>query len=174
MKIDTLEEAFIHGLSDIYSAEKQLIKALPKMAQASSNAALAEGFNTHLEETRIQIERIQKLVEEEGLELDTSVECKAMKGLVAEGDETIAEIEEGPIRDVMLIVAAQKVEHYEIATYGSLVEIADQLGYNTAVDLLSETLEEERATDEKLTTLAVEEVNEDALTVSEERPNHAA
>lgn len=174
MKIDTLEEAFIHGLSDIYSGEKQLIKALPKMAQACSNAQLAEGFKTHLEETKGQIDRIHELVEVEGLELDTSVECKAMKGLVAEGDETIKDIEEGPIRDVMLIVAAQKVEHYEIATYGSLVEIANQLGYDKAVALLSETLEEERATDEKLTDLAVNEVNEDALEFSGSDTQHAA
>lgn len=173
MKIDSLYEAFIHGLSDIYSAEKQLTSALPKMAEAATNSSLANGFRTHLEETRGQIQRIQKAVEAEGLELDTSVECKAMKGLVAEGDETIKDIEKGPILDAMLIVAAQKVEHYEIAAYGSLVEIANQLGYNTAAELLSETLEEERATDEKLTDIAVDEVNQDALDMYDDT-QHAA
>ena len=173
MKIDTLHEAFVHGLSDIYSAEKQLTKALPKMAEAATNPTLANGFRTHLEETRGQIERIQQAVEAEGIELDTSVECKAMKGLIAEGDETIKEIEKGPILDVMLIVAAQKVEHYEIAAYGSLVEIANQLGYADAADLLAETLEEERSTDEKLTTIAVDEVNEDAVEM-EGDTQHAA
>lgn len=167
MKIATLEEAFVHGLSDIYSAEQQLTKALPKMAKAASNENLAAGFTAHLEETKGQIARIDHIVEAEGIELE-KMECKAMKGLVEEGDETIKEIEEGPVRDAMLIVAAQKVEHYEIATYGSLVEIANQLGYETAVQLLGETLEEEKATDEKLNTLAVEEVNEEAMDASED------
>ena len=161
-KITTLEEAFIHGLSDIYSAEKQLTKALPKMAKASTNPMLAEGFQTHLEETKGQIDRIDQLVENLGIKLQR-MKCKAMEGLVEEGDETIEEIEEGPIRDVMLIAGAQKVEHYEIATYGCLVEIAKKLGYKDAVKLLNETLAEEKATDEKLTQLAISNVNDEAL-----------
>src|SRR4051812_41342055 len=121
MKIHSLEEAFVHGLSDIYSAEKQLVKALPKLAKASSNPKLAEGFEKHLEETIGQVERIDQIVEETGIKLER-MKCKAMEGLVEEGDETIKEIEEGPVRDVMLIAGAQKVEHYEIATYGCLIE----------------------------------------------------
>ena len=165
MKITTLEEAFIHGLSDVYSAEKQLTKALPKMAKAATNPKLAEGFTMHLEETENQVARIDQLVEEHGLKLQR-IKCKAMEGLVEEGDETIKEIEAGPVRDVMLIAGAQKVEHYEIATYGSLVEMAKKLGLKTAAKLLSETLQEEKATDEKLTKLAIANVNDEALSMA--------
>jgi ferritin-like metal-binding protein YciE len=161
-KITTLEEAFIHGLSDIYSAEKQLLKALPKLARAASNPDLSQGFTTHCEETQGQVERIDQIVEQEGLKLKR-VKCLAMEGLVEEGQETIDEIEKGPVRDVMLIVGAQKVEHYEISTYGSLIAIAKALGYTKAAKLLADTLVEEKATDEKLGTIASSSVNKDAL-----------
>jgi ferritin-like metal-binding protein YciE len=161
MKIKTLEEAFVHGLSDIYSAEKQLVKALPKLAKASSNPKLAEGFEKHLVETEGQVARIDKIVEESGIKLQR-IKCKAMEGLVEEGQETIKEIEEGPVRDVMLIAGAQKVEHYEIAAYGSLIEIAKQLGHINAARLLADTLKEEKATDEILSKLAISDVNEEA------------
>ena len=161
-KITTLEEAFVHALSDIYSAEKQLTKALPKMAKAASNASLADGFTTHLEETQGQIERIDQIVELTGIKLKR-VKCLAMEGLVEEGAETIDEIEKGPVRDSMLIVAGQKVEHYEIASYGALVTLAKSLGHNDAAKLLAETLAEEKATDEKLNALALAEVNKEAL-----------
>jgi ferritin-like metal-binding protein YciE len=161
-QITTLEEAFIHGLSDIYSAEQQLAKALPKMAKAASNEELASGFEEHLEETKAQIERIDQIVEDLEIDLE-SMTCEAMKGLVEEDKEVIREVKKGPIRDVMLIAGAQKVEHYEIASYGCLVEIARQLGYEEAVELLEETLEEEKATDEKLTQIAISSVNEEAL-----------
>jgi ferritin-like metal-binding protein YciE len=164
--ITTLEEAFIHGLSDIYSAEKQLTKALPKLAKAASNEELAQGFLDHLEETEGQIERIEQIVDREGLRLER-MKCKAMEGLIEEGNETAEEIEEGPVRDVMLIAGAQKVEHYEIAAYGCLVEIAKQLGFEEAAELLEETLEEEKATDEKLTELAISDINEEALNLEE-------
>ncbi len=162
MKITTLEEAFVHGLSDIYSAEKQLVKALPKMAKAATNQQLADGFTQHLEETQGQVERIDQIVEITGLKLKR-IKCAAMEGLVEEGKEVIEEIEAGPVRDVMLIAGAQKVEHYEIATYGCLVEIAKKLGYPEAAELLAETLTEEKATDEKLTKLAISNVNDEAL-----------
>jgi ferritin-like metal-binding protein YciE len=161
-KITSLEDAFIHALSDIYSAEKQLTKALPKLAKAASNAQLAEGFTTHLEETQGQIERIDQIVDTTGIKLKR-IKCLAMEGLVEEGAETIEEIEKGPVRDAMLIVGAQKVEHYEIAAYGSLVTIAKSLGYTDAARLLGETLAEEKATDEKLSTIALSEVNQEAL-----------
>ncbi len=161
-KITTLEEAFVHALSDIYSAEKQLTKALPKMAKAASNASLADGFTIHLEETQGQVERIDQIVELTGIKLKR-VKCLAMEGLVEEGAETIDEIEKGPVRDSMLIVAGQKVEHYEIAAYGALVTLAKSLGHNDAAKLLSETLAEEKATDEKLNALALSEVNKEAL-----------
>ncbi len=162
MKIRTLEEAFIHGLSDIYSAEKQMTKALPKLAKASSNPKLAEGFMMHLEETQGQIKRIDEIVEKTGIKLQR-MKCKAMEGLVEEGDEVVKEIEKGAVRDVMLIVGGQKVEHYEIAAYGGLIEMAKKLGLKDAVRLLGETLVEEKATDEKLTKLAISNVNEEAL-----------
>ena len=161
-KITSLEEAFIHGLSDIYSAEKQLVKALPKFAKAASNPKLAEGFMNHLEETQGQVERIDEIVENLEIKLERMT-CKAMEGLVEEGDETAKEIEKGPVRDVMLIAGAQKVEHYEIASYGCLVEIAKKLGYKDAAKLLTETLEEEKATDEKLNKIAISNVNDEAL-----------
>ncbi len=164
-KIKSLEDAFIHELSDIYSAEKQLVKALPKLAKASSNADLADGFNTHCEETQGQIERIDQIVETMGIKLKR-IKCLAMEGLVAEGQETVEEIEQGPVRDAMLIVGAQKVEHYEIAAYGGLVTLARSLGYDDAAQLLKETLAEEKATDEKLSKVALSQVNQEALAQS--------
>ena len=161
MKITTLEEAFIHGLSDIYSAEKQLTKALPKMAKAATNPKLSEGFTTHLTETEGQVERIDQIVENTGLKLKR-IKCAAMEGLIKESKEVIDEIEKGAVRDVMLIAGAQKVEHYEIASYGCLVEMAKKLGYTEAAQLLAETLAEEKATDEKLTKLAISNVNDEA------------
>ncbi len=162
MKITTLEEAFIHGLSDVYSAEKQLVKALPKMAKAATNPELRDGFTLHLEETQGQVERIDQIVEITGLKLKR-IKCAAMEGLVEEGKEVIEEIEAGPVRDVMLIAGGQKVEHYEIATYGCLVEMAKKLGYAEAAQLLADTLVEEKATDEKLTKLAISKVNDEAM-----------
>ncbi|HEU5048499.1 MAG TPA: ferritin-like domain-containing protein [Rickettsiales bacterium] len=161
-KITSLEEAFIHGLSDIYSAEKQLTKALPKLAKASTHPKLAEGFEQHLQETEGQVERIDQIVEALDIKLQR-ISCKAMEGLIEEGKETIEEIEAGPVRDVMLIAGAQKVEHYEIATYGSLIAIAKELGYEEAVSLLQDTLKEEKATDEKLNKIAMSDVNKEAL-----------
>lgn len=166
-KITTLQEAFIHGLSDTYSAEKQMTKALPKLAKAATNEQLIQGFQDHLGETEGQIERLDKIVELLGIKLER-IKCKAMEGLVEEGDEVIKEIEKGPIRDVMLIAGAQKVEHYEIASYGCLVEMARGLGHDEVAELLEESLEEEKATDEKLTEIAVSSVNEEAMGLEEE------
>jgi ferritin-like metal-binding protein YciE len=153
MAIKTAEDLFVHELSDIYSAEKQLTKALPRLARASSNPALAEAFTAHLEETQGQVERIDQIVEALGIKLKR-VKCAAMEGLVEEGKEVIDNIEEGPVRDAALIGGAQKVEHYEIASYGTLAALAKNLGYKDAIPLILETLEEEKATDEKLTLLA--------------------
>lgn len=163
MTAKTFEELFIEELSDIYNAEKQLTKALPKMAEAASNDMLSEGFLKHLEETQGQIARIEQLVEDEGLTLKNK-KCAAMEGLIEEGKQAIDEIEAGPLLDVALIIAAQKVEHYEISGYGSLIELAKLLGYDSAVELLAQTLEEEKSTDEKLTELAVGDINEEAKT----------
>lgn len=162
MKIETLEQAFIHELSDVYSAEKQLTKALPRLSKAATNEQLSQGFQDHLAETESQIERIDQIVEMLEIKLNR-IKCKAMEGLIEEGAEIIKEIEEGPVRDAMLIAAGQKVEHYEIATYGTLVELAKKLGYEEAAALLQETLDEEKATDEKLNMVAIEEVNDEAM-----------
>jgi ferritin-like metal-binding protein YciE len=161
MTAKTLKDLFIHGLSDVYSAEKQLTKALPKLARATTNVHLKEIFTTHLEETRGQIERIDKIVELSGIKLQR-IKCAAMEGLVEEGGELIEEVEKGPVLDAGLIGAAQKVEHYEIATYGTLAALAKKLGEKETVKLLLETLAEEKAADEKLTKLADTEVTDEA------------
>jgi ferritin-like metal-binding protein YciE len=147
--MSNLRETFIDGLSDIYDAENQLLKALPKMAQAAENESLKSGFETHLTETKGHVQRLEqvfKLLDEKAKKKT----CKAMKGLIEEGEEVITE-EEG---DAALIAAAQKVEHYEIAGYGSLKAWAEVLGEDEAVQLLEQTLEEEKATDEKLNGVA--------------------
>ena len=161
MTVKTLEDLFVHELSDIYSAEKQLTKALPRLARAADSPKLAGAFETHLEETNGQVERIDKVVDMLGIKLKR-IKCAAMEGLVEEGKEVIEEIEQGPLRDAALIGGAQKVEHYEIASYGTLCAIAKQLGYTDAIKLLKETLVEEKATDEKLTMLAEQGGNQRA------------
>jgi ferritin-like metal-binding protein YciE len=162
MTTRTISDLFIHSLSDIYSAEKQMTKSLPKLARAATNAGLSAAFMTHLEETRGQIERIDQVVESCAIRLKR-IKCVAMEGLIEEGQELIDEIERGPVLDAGLIGAAQKVEHYEIAAYGSIIALAKQLGETHAVTLLLQTLKEEKATDEKLSLLAVEEVAAEAL-----------
>jgi ferritin-like metal-binding protein YciE len=162
MTTRTISDLFIHSLSDIYSAEKQMTKSLPKLARAATHSDLSAAFMTHLEETRGQIERIDQVVESCGIRLKR-VKCVAMEGLVEEGQELIDEIERGPVLDAGLIGAAQKVEHYEIAAYGSIIALAKQLGETHAVTLLLQTLKEEKATDEKLSLLAEEEIAAEAL-----------
>lgn len=149
-KLNTLEDLLIHEIKDLYSAETQLVKALPKMAKAATDPTLKEGFKTHLEETKVHVERLQQVAELLGA-TTRGVTCKAMKGLVEEGAETIEEQAEAPIKDLALIAAAQKVEHYEISGYGSARALAESLGLDDVVDLLTTTLDEEAATDEKLT-----------------------
>ncbi|EAW7762289.1 ferritin-like domain-containing protein [Salmonella enterica] len=162
MNIKTVEDLFIHLLSDTYSAEKQLTKALPKLARATSNEKLSQAFQSHLEETQGQIERIDQIVESEsGIKLKR-MKCVAMEGLIEEANEVIESTEKNEVRDAALIAAAQKVEHYEIASYGTLAPLAEQLGYSKALKLLKETLDEEKQTDLKLTDLAVSNVNKSA------------
>ncbi|MCC8403338.1 ferritin-like domain-containing protein [Paraburkholderia sp. MMS20-SJTN17] len=162
MPTKTLKDLFIHSLSDIYSAEKQMTKSLPKMARASSSPDLRAAFEKHLEETLGQVQRIDQIVETSEIKLKR-VKCVAMEGLVEEGQEQIDEIEKGPVLDTALIAAAQKVEHYEIASYGSLIALARQLGETEAAKLLAETLKEEKATDEALSLLAEEKVAAEAM-----------
>ncbi|WP_263142104.1 ferritin-like domain-containing protein [Pseudomonas sp. RIT-PI-AD] len=157
----TIEDLFIHELSDMYSAEKQITKALPRMARAATNPILVEAFKAHLEETQGQIERIDQLVEASGLKLKR-MKCVAMEGLVEESKELIEEIEKGEVLDAGLIGAAQKVEHYEIASYGTLISMAKFMGLKDAARLLGDTLKEEKATDEKLSAIAEQGGNQAA------------
>ena len=154
MKVKTLLDLFIHDLSDVYSAEKQITRALPKMIRAASEPKLKEAFQHHLEETQGQIERLDQLVEAHEEVRIVRMKCHAFEGLVEEAQEFIEATEPGPVRDAGLIGAAQKVEHYEIATYGTLIALAIKLQLGEASSLLKETLDEEKNTDHKLTSIA--------------------
>lgn len=161
MPAESLHDAFEEELKDVLSAEKQLVKALPKMAKAASNEDLRAGFEEHLEQTKGHVERLEKIFEM----LDKAPrakKCKAMEGLIEEGSEIMEEDADPDVLDAMLIAAAQKVEHYEIATYGTLVAWARRLDMSDAADLLQQTLDEEKETDVKLTELAESSVNASA------------
>jgi len=160
-KMKTLEDLFHHELKDLYSAEKQLTKALPKMAKAATNEDLRTAFETHLEETEVHVERLEKLLGEFGLSL-RGPKCAAMEGLIEEGKEILEEEMEDDVRDAALIAAAQRVEHYEMAGYGCARTFAEQLGHDDAAATLQETLDEERGADEKLTQIAMGGVNQTA------------
>jgi len=158
---NALHELFLEELADIYSAEQQLTKALPKMAKAAESDELREAFEEHLQQTEEQISRLEQVFES----LDESMKrktCKAMQGLIEEGAEIMQEQKGSPAIDAALIAAAQKVEHYEIATYGTLCTWADQMGHQDALDLLKQSIEEEEATDERLTELAESLANQRA------------
>jgi len=162
MQINSVTDLFIHSLSDIYSAEKQLTRALSKLARESSSSELSEAFKKHYEETQGQIERLDQLVEAEPNIKLKRMKCHAMEGLIEEANEVIEATEKGSVRDAGLIAAAQKVEHYEIASYGTLCTLASQLGLKKAQQLLAETLEEEKTTDTLLTKIATSSINQKA------------
>ena len=162
MPLEGLNDLFIDELRGILSAEKQLVKALPKMAKAATSPELRKGFEKHLAETHTHVTRLQEVFESIG-ETARAKTCKAMEGLVAEGAEIIEEDADPDVKDAALIAAAQKVEHYEIATYGTLATWAKQLGHKRALSNLLKTLGEEMATDEKLTELAKSSINADAI-----------
>lgn len=162
MKMKNLEELFRDELFDIYNGEQQLTKALPKMADKATDPRLAEGFRNHLEETEGQVRRIEKIFELLDIK-EKSEKCEAMKGLITEAEELIKNTDEGAVRDAAMITAAQKVEHYEIAAYGSLISLANTLGHMEAASILAETLEEERATDRRLSDLAEGGINQEAM-----------
>ncbi len=167
-KINNLRDVYIEQLKDIYSAETQLTKALPKMAKAASAPDLAKGFEEHLEQTQGHVARLEQIFE--GLdEKPTGKKCKAMEGLIKEGAEAIEEEASDAARDSMLIAAAQRVEHYEIAAYGTVKAFAELLDESEAVELLDQTLQEEVETDEKLTS-AAKTINAEANEEDEEEP----
>jgi ferritin-like metal-binding protein YciE len=161
MKLNTIEDLLHHELKDLYSAEKQLVKALPKMAKAATNTELKAGFDEHLEQTKGHVERLDQIGEILGKKL-TGHTCKAMEGLIEEGSDLISEDADATVRDAGLIGAAQRVEHYEIAGYGTARALATTLGQDEIAELLEETLEEEKETDAKLTELAESAVNAEA------------
>ncbi len=158
----TMEELFYAQLQDVYYAEKQLLKALPKLAKNSTNEQLAEAFTNHRDETEEQVERLEKIFEMMDKK-PRGRKCDAILGIIAEGQEIIEEVDEDAVRDAGLVAAGQAAEHYEIARYGTLIAWAELLGLDDAVGLLTETLEEEKKADELLTGLAEGGVNEAAM-----------
>ena len=166
MPNEGLKELYIDELKDLYNAENQLLKALPKMARAASSDELRQGFEEHLEQTQGHVERLEQIFESME-ETPKGKKCMGMEGLVKEGGEVMDEDFEGAVMDAALIGAAQRVEHYEIAAYGTVSEFAKILGEKEHVSLLEQTLQEEKETDEKLTTLS-EEINAQANSESDE------
>jgi len=157
-----MKELLVHEIQDIYHAEKQLLKALPKVAKKASSPELKEALEKHLKETEGHIERLEEVFEKLGEKPKTEV-CHAMKGLIEEADELLEQKNENEILDAALIGAAQKVEHYEIASYGTIIEWAKNLGEKEVADILGKTLEEEEKTDQLLTDLARRNVNKKAV-----------
>ncbi len=158
MELETLKDLYIHELKDLHSAEKQLTRALPKMAKAASNEQLAKGFKEHLEQTEEHVNRLEQILESHD-QSTRGPKCKGMEGLIEEGSEMIEEDAEDEVRDAGLIAAAQRVEHYEIAGYGCVRTYAELLGDSKGAELLQQTLDEEGATDKKLTELAKTLIN---------------
>jgi ferritin-like metal-binding protein YciE len=162
MALESLQDLFINELKDIYNGEKQLTKALPRLARAAESSELQQAFTKHLRETEAQVDRLERIFGALG-EKPTGKRCKGMEGLVEEGKDILAEEGEEAVLDAALIAAAQKVEHYEIAAYGCLVTYAKLLGHREAEKLLKQTLAEEEATDEALTALGEGGINQAAV-----------
>lgn len=163
MKLENLKDLFVEQLRDLYSAEIQIQKALPKMEKAATLPALKQAYLNHMEQTKVQTNRLQQIFDD--LDIRPSGKtCKGMEGIIAEGEEVIKEDADPAVRDASLIAAAQKVEHYEISGYGTVRTFAQKLGYSQAARLLQQTLDEEKQTDEKLTALAESGVNTAAQT----------
>lgn len=166
MKLDSIDKLFLHELEDLRSAEQQLVEALPKMAKKASSGDLRTAFETHLDQTQEHLQRIDKIMSD--LQLKSSEhKCQAMEGLLAEASEILNADAIDSIRDAAMIGAAQRVEHYEIAGYGTARTYAEMLGYTSAAMLLQQTLDEEKETDELLTSLATANVNIEAQNESE-------
>ena len=158
MELDTLKDLYIDELKDLYSAEKQLVKALPKMAKAANDPQLAEAFRTHLKETRQHADRLEQICRDLGVS-PRGKKCVGMEGLIEEGNELIKEDPDPDVLDAGLISKAQHVEHYEMAGYGTVRTYARQLGFDNQADLLQQTLDEEGKTDHLLTALAESGIN---------------
>ena len=163
----TLHEMLVDEIKDLYHAEKQLTKALPKMAKAATHDDLREAFEMHLEETQEQISRLEEVFEALGEKVKAKP-CKGMAGIIEEGSETMQEDADGAVLDAALIAAAQRAEHYEIGAYGTCIEWARLMGHTEVVALLEQTLAEEKAADKKLTMLAEQEINQAAIAEGEQ------
>jgi ferritin-like metal-binding protein YciE len=166
MKLDSFEGLFLHELRDLHSAEKQLTTALPKMAKKASSEELRRAFETHVEQTQTHVERLDTIFHDLQLSVGRQ-KCKAMEGLIEEASELLQDDVEDAIRDAAMIGAAQRVEHYEIAGYGTARTYAEMLGHTNAAELLQQTLDEEKETDQLLSELALTSVNVEAQNESE-------
>jgi ferritin-like metal-binding protein YciE len=160
MSVETMQELLIDELKDLYSAEKQIVRALPKLAKAASSPELQQALLNHLEETKVQVSRLEKISEIVGKKL-TGKTCVGMKGVLEEGSEVLEDTDKGIVRDAALISASQRVEHYEMAGYGSAREFAKLLGHSDVAALLDETLAEEKNADKKLSVIS-KQVNAEA------------
>jgi ferritin-like metal-binding protein YciE len=152
--IQSMDDLFLHGLQDIYYAEKQIVKSLPKLIDKATNRDLTQGLKAHLQETEKQVERLEQVFKKLGQQAK-GVHCPAIDGLITEADELAAEVEDKEVLDAAIVGAAQSVEHYEIARYGTLIAWAEALGHDDLVRLLNTNLNEEKAADKKLSTVAV-------------------
>jgi ferritin-like metal-binding protein YciE len=161
MKLESLKDLYLEQLRDLYDAETQLVEALPKMAEAASSHDLQQAFNLHLQQTREHVNRLERIFKKLN-EKPTGQTCQGMKGLIKEGEEMIKSKSDPEVKDAGLIAAAQRVEHYEIAGYGTVRTYAELLGDDEAVRLLEKTLQEEEETDDKLTELAESHINAEA------------
>jgi len=169
MKFPSLDELFLHELKDLYDAEHQLTEALPKMAEAANDPELKEAFEKHLQETTAQVTRLEEVFAECG-ETPEREDCAGMKGLIKEGEKMMKAEADPSVMDAALIAAAQRVEHYEIAAYGTLIAWAEEAGFSSALELLEQTLEEEKAADKKLSAIATSGVNAEAEDEDEDTP----
>jgi ferritin-like metal-binding protein YciE len=156
--IKSLDDLFVHTLRDIYYAEKEIKKALPDMIDKATNPQLRQGFETHLKETEGHIQRVEEVFEMHGVKAK-AVNCPAIDGIIEEANDVVGEVDDKQVLDTALIAAAQAVEHYEITRYGTLIEWAKQLGRDDCASVLKKNLDEEKAADKKLTTLAESKIN---------------
>jgi ferritin-like metal-binding protein YciE len=156
--IKTMDDLFVHTLRDIYYAEKKIEKSLPDMIEKASDPALKQGFRTHLAETKGHVQRLEQVFKMHGVEA-SGIDCPAIDGILEEADDVAGEVDDKAVLDAALIAAAQAVEHYEITRYGSLIAWAKQLGRSDCASVLAQNLEEEKATDKKLTALAEKGIN---------------
>ena len=159
--IETMDDLFVHTLKDIYYAENQIVKALPDMIEKATDPQLKQGFQSHLTETKNHVKRVEQVFKMHGVEVE-GVDCPAIDGIIEEADDVAGEVEDKKVLDAALIAAAQAVEHYEMTRYGTLIAWAKQLGRNDCASVLQQNLDEERAADKKLTSLAESSVNRKA------------